>query len=232
MAETPPSRRSNLNTFILVLILAMLVGMAYFIVVTIRAAVQTATAPFQGVQHANEALQTQVSQLMHPTPTIIPDPVTYINEVRALARLETIQYSVEKVIKGEENQGFLAFISGDKILFVGHGVVSAGIDMEKMQPQDMRLEGGVLYVKLPAAEIFVATLDNDKSYVYDRQTGLIRKADPNLETQVRQTAEDEIRKAALDDGILAQAQTNAEAYLLKFFNALGYKSVIFEEAGK
>jgi hypothetical protein len=103
--------------------------------------------------------------------------------------------------------------------------------MEKMQPQDMRLEGGVLYVKLPAAEIFVATLDNDKSYVYDRQTGIIRKADPNLETQVRQTAEDEIRKAALDDGILDQAQTNAEAYLLKFFNALGYKSVIFEDAG-
>jgi hypothetical protein len=34
-------------------------------------------------------------------------------------------------------------------------------------------------------------------------------------------------KAAIDDGILQQAQTNGENYLLKFFNALGYKTVIF-----
>ena len=43
------------------------------------------------------------------------------------------------------------------------------------------------------------------------------------ETLVRQNAEDEIRKAAIEDGILEQAQTNAEAYLFKFFAALGMK---------
>jgi hypothetical protein len=43
----------------------------------------------------------------------------------------------------------------------------------------------------------------------------------------RQSAEDEIRRAALEDGILQQAQTNAENYLYRFFQALGYDSVIF-----
>jgi hypothetical protein len=44
---------------------------------------------------------------------------------------------------------------------------------------------------------------------------------------VRQSAEQEIRKAALEDGILEQAQLNAEAYLFKFFAALGYPNTIF-----
>ena len=215
------------NSLLSVLIIGVVLVAAYFIVQTVRQSAQAATAPFQQVNQANQALQTQVSNLLHPTPTIIPDPITYINEVRALARLETIQYSVEKVITGETGGGTFKSLFGDKILFVGHGTVIAGIDMEKLKPEDMHFENGVLTVKLPPAEIFIATLDNEKSYVYQRDTGILAKPDLNLETLVRQNAEDEIRKAALEDGILAQAQTNAEAYLFKFFAALGYPNTIF-----
>jgi len=210
------------------LILLVLLAGAYFIVQAIRETAAETTGPLRGVQEANEALQTQVSQMMNPTPTIIPDPVTYIHEIRALARLETIQYTVEKVITAEVGQGNFSFLFGDKLLFVAHGIVIAGIDMEKLMPEDMRLDNGVLYVRLPPAEIFVATLDNQKSYVYDRETGALTKGTQDLETLARQAAEEEIRKAALEDGILDQAQTNAEAYLLKFFTALGYQTVIFE----
>ena len=209
------------------LIIGVVLVAAYFIVQTVRESAQAATAPFQQVNQANQALQTQVSNLLNPTPTIIPDPITYINEVRALARLETIQYSVEKVITGETGGGTFQALFGDKILFVGHGTVIAGIDMEKLQPEDMRFENGVLTVKLPPAEIFIAALDNEKSYVYDRETGVLAKPDVNLETLVRQRAEEEIRTAAINDGILDQAQANAEAYLFKFFAALGYPNTIF-----
>ena len=224
--------KNGLSTFMSILILIVLAAGVYFIVQTVReraaAAANAASAPFQGLQQANEGMQTQVAQLLNPTPTIIPDPVTYINEIRALARLETIQYTIEKVITAEVGQGTFGFAFGDKLLFVAHGIVIAGIDMEKLQPGDMRLDNGVLYVKLPATEIFIATLDNEKSYVYDRETGLLTKGTIDLETLARQSAEDEIRKAALEDGILTQGEVNAESYLLKFFNALGYKTVIFD----
>jgi hypothetical protein len=215
------------NSLTSVLIIGVVLVAAYFIVQTVRESAQAATAPFQQVNQANQALQTQVSNLLNPTPTIIADPITYINEVRALARLETIQYSIEKVITGETGGGTFQALFGDKILFVGHGTVIAGIDMEKLQPEDMRFENGVLTVKLPPAEIFIATLDNEKSYVYDRETGVLAKPDVNLETLVRQRAEEEIRTAAINDGILEQAQVNAEAYLFKFFAALGYPNTIF-----
>jgi hypothetical protein len=215
------------NSLLSVLIIGVVLVAAYFIVQTVRESAQAATAPFQQVNQANQALQTQVSNLLNPTPTIIPDPVTYINEVRALARLETIQYSIEKVITGETGGGTFQALFGDKILFVGHGTVIAGIDMEKLQPEHMRFENGVLTVRLPPAEIFIAALDNEKSYVYDRETGILAKPDVNLETLVRQRAEEEIRGAAIEDGILEQAQANAEAYLFKFFAALGYPNTIF-----
>ena len=215
------------NNLLSLLILIVIVAGAYFIVQTVRQTQQAVTGPFNQVSQANQALQTQVSNLLNPTPTIIPDPITYINEVRALARLETIQYSVEKVITGETGGGTFQSLFGDKILFVGHGTVIAGIDMSKIQPEDMRYENGVLTIKLPPAEVFIAALDNEKSYVYNRDTGILTKPDINLETLVRQRAEEEILKAALEDGILEQAQTNAQAYLLKFFAALGFPNTIF-----
>jgi len=226
-------KNNFLNTLMSILILAVLAAGVYFIVKTVResaaAAANAATAPFEQVNQANQALQTQVSQMINPTPTIIVDPVTYINEVRSLARLETLQYSVEQVVTCEVNQdGPLSIFLGDKVLFVGHGLVIAGIDMEKIQPADLRLGGDTLYVRLPPAEIFVATLDNNKSYVYDRETGPFAVTDVSLETTCRQAAEDKIRQTVLEDGILTQAQTNAENYLFKFFTTLGYTSIQFE----
>jgi len=81
------------NWFSFILLLVLLAGV-YFIVTTVRDAVnqtaQQANSALQPLSQANQAMQTQVAQLMNPTPTIIPDPVTYITEIRALARLETI----------------------------------------------------------------------------------------------------------------------------------------------
>lgn len=223
-------RMKNNGWFNFLLLIVLGVGI-YFIVTTVRDAVNetaaNANSALQPLSEANQSMQTQVAQLLNPTPTIIPDPVTYITEIRSLARLETIQYSIEKVITAEMGQGSFGFLFGDKLLFVAHGYVIAGIDMAKIEPQHMRYEGGVLYVTLPPAEVFVATLNNEKSYVYDRDTGIFTKGINDLETLARQSAEQEILKAAMEDGILNQAQVNAEAFLIRFFAALGFPNTIF-----
>ena len=185
----------------------------------------------QPIAELGSQLGTQVSQFLNPSPTIIPDPITIVREVRAIARLETIQYTVEKVITGETGQGVFAFLFGDRLLFVAHGVVIAGVDMSHMTAGDIWFDDlGTLVVRLPDAEIFIATLDNEKSYVYDRDTGLFTHGDVNLESTVRQAAEVEIENAALEDGILAQARTNAEDYLYRLLRSLGHSEVIFVES--
>jgi len=203
------------------LLVALGIGLAF----SFYSFTQQAIAP---ITNTTNTLRTQVAKVLHPTPTILPDPVTIIHDVRSLARLETIQYSVEKIITAETGQEVFGPLFGDRLLFVAHGIVIAGIDMGLLEASNLDLKGGVLTVDLPDAEIFIATLDNEKSYVYDRDTGLFRKGEQNLETLARQAAEEEIYQAALEDGILDQAAINGEAYLLKFFNSLGFDTVLFE----
>ena len=209
---------------IILVALLVLMGMQVYILQVARGFAQDALSP---IKDSNAQIQTQVAVILNPTPTIIPDPVTIINQVRSLARLETIQYSVEKIITAEVGQGAFAFLLGDKLLLVAHGTVIAGIDLARMTSDDLDLRGKTLYVHLPEPEIFISTLDNDRSYVYDRETGILTKGNINLETVARQAAEDQIEKAALEDGILAQARINAEAYLVRLFTGLGYPDVVF-----
>ncbi|MEA3351497.1 MAG: DUF4230 domain-containing protein [Chloroflexota bacterium] len=222
------------RVWLLVVGVLIIVGWAAFAVVNavqdmtgaVRDTTEDALKP---VNDMTGGLATQVTRFLHPTPTVLPDPVTIIRDVATLSRLETIQYSVEKVVTADKGQGNLEFLFGDEMIFVAHGVVIAGVDLGELDDSDLWLDNGMLYVRLPEAEIFIATLDNDKSYVYDRDTGLFTKGDIHLETSARQVAEDEIEKAALEDGILELAQVNAENFLVRFLENLGYPDVVFVE---
>lgn len=206
-------------------ILIILGGAAFALVYGFQTSLDRAVTP---VQAMTGDLGTQVASVLHPSPTIIPDPVTIIRDIRSLARLETIQYTVEKVIQAETPAGgIFAKLFGDKLIFVAHGKVIAGIDLQRITPDDLAVKGQVLYMTLPAPEIFITALDNEKSYVYDRETGLLTKGDTQLESTARQAAEEEITRAALEDGILEQALVNAETYLYRLLGQLGYQEVIF-----
>jgi hypothetical protein len=142
--------------------------------------------------------------------------------------LETIKFTLEKIITAETRQGVFDWLVGDRLLFVAHGEVIAGVDLNKLAPEDLRVEGEVLYVDLPEPEIFVVAIDNQQSYVYDRDTGLFTKGEVDLETEARRAAELEIEKSAREDGILTLAAQNAESFLDRLFRDLGYPEVIFE----
>lgn len=215
--------RSWSNLLILgLLVIAALTG--WGIVNAIREASQQAVAPSVGIA-------TQVQQLFNPTPTIYPDSITVIKQVRSLARLESAQYTIEKVITAEIGQGALGGLFGDRLLFVAHGDVIAGVDLSKLQSEDVLVNpDGSVTIILPAAEVFVANLDNQKSYVYDRQTGVFTRGDVNLETLARQAAENEIRKGAIEGGVLNLAQSNAANFVEKFLRSLRFTEVIIVQA--
>ena len=213
----------NINTVILVLILFAFIGGGLLFFGLLR----QLTDP---LENAEQALQEQLDGIANPTPTIIPDPVTIIRQVRDLSRLETASYTIEKVITAETGQGPFSFLFGDRLILVARGQVIAGVDLGKMEDGDILVaDDGTVVVTLPPAEILVATLDNQKSYVVDRDTGLVG-VNPALETEARQAAEQEVLNAALEDGILETAQRNAELYVGQLIMALGFTDVIFAQA--
>ncbi len=151
---------------------------------------------------------------------------TVVNKIQRLQRLETVSYSLDKIVEGERTSPILPdFLVGDKLLLVVHGSVIAGIDLSQLQPSDVRIDGRSIQVHLPAAQIFVTSLDNTKTRVYSRTTGLLVPEDPNLESQVRAKAQEQIEQAALADGILATANKNASATVTSMLLGLGFENV-------
>lgn len=151
---------------------------------------------------------------------------TVVNKIQRLQRLETVSYSLDKIVEGERTSPMLPdFLVGDKLLLVVHGNVIAGIDLGQLKTSDVFIDGRTIQVHLPPSQIFVASLDNTKTRVYSRTTGLLVPEDPNLESQVRAQAQQQIQQAALADGILATASKNASATVTSMLMGLGFEKV-------
>jgi hypothetical protein len=154
---------------------------------------------------------------------------TVVNKIQQLQRLETVVYTMDKVVSGEKENPILPnFLAGDRLLMVVHGEVVAGVDFSGLKSGDVAIEDRKVVLRLPTAQVFSTRIDNERTKVYSRQTGLLVPVDPNLETEVRQEAERQLQQAALLDGILKTANTNAHSTLTSLLEGLGFERVEFE----
>ncbi len=154
---------------------------------------------------------------------------TVVDRIQRLQRLETVVCTMDKLVTGaKENAVLPDFLAGDRLLMMVHGEVVAGIDFSNLKPGDVRVEGKQVRLHLPAAEVFSTRIDSAKTRVYSRQTGLLVSTDPNLETQVRQEAERQLRESALADGILRTAQQNAATTIGSLLQGLGFEKIDFD----
>ncbi len=181
-------------------------------------------------RHSGRALLSQMlSAVTGRTISIDVSQPTVVDRIQRLQRLETVVYTVDKLVTGAKENPFLPdFLTGDRILMMVHGEVVAGIDFSNLKPDDVRVDGKQVRLHLPAAQLFSTRLDSARTRVYSRQTGLLVPTDPNLETQVRQEAERQLQDAALADGILRTAQQNAASTLSSLLQGLGFEKVDFD----
>jgi hypothetical protein len=170
--------------------------------------------------------------LVQATPVILPSNTTIVHEINDLARLETASVELEKIVTAERNNEALWGLMGESMIFVAHGKVVAGVDFAEMSPEDVQVvDPDTVMVRLPPARIFddLPALDNEKSYVADRDTGLLAGADAQLESEVRRVAEARLREEALASGVVETANYNAQQYMLNFLQGLGFENVEFTE---
>src|SRR3984893_15501694 len=154
------------------------------------------------------------------------DKPTGVRQIQQLQRLETVSYTMDKIISGEHPNAYLPkFLAGDRLLLVVHGEVVAGINLARLQPADVSTQGQKVSIHLPAPELFSTRIDNAKTKVYSRDTGLFSSPDPNLESEVREEAERQLQQAALQDGILKTAAANARSTITGMLKGFGFHEV-------
>jgi Protein of unknown function (DUF4230) len=171
----------------------------------------------------------QLASLFRGGTTVINvNQPTVVRQIQQLQRLETVSYTMDKIISGQRANAYLPkFLAGDRLLLVVHGDVIAGVDLGKIQPTDVSVRGRTISLRIPAAEVFTTRIDNARTRVYSRDTGLFSTPDPNLESEVREEAERQLQQSALQDGVLKTADQNARTTLSRMFTGLGFQQVDF-----
>ncbi len=161
-----------------------------------------------------------------PAFTIDSSRPAILKQLQSLNRYETASFTIEKIIDaGTSGNEFQQLLFGDKILLIAHGEVIAGFDLQKVQAEDIIIQNTAITIRLPAPEILSATLDNEKTKVYDRKQGLLTHGNKDLETATRIAAQESIRKAACDGGILDEASKNAKKQMTSILTSFNFTTV-------
>ena len=214
--DIPRSNGCISGALIIAAAILALGGIFYF---TVNRAADTLN-PFDGARRLNP---------LAPQPTVVRvDRPAVIKEIKALSRLETAGYTIEKVIEaGQEGSAIYNLLVGDTILLIANGQVIAGFDLAKLRDEDIILseDGKTATITLPPAEILLSRLDNEKTRVYDRQRGVLTRGNVDLESEARRVAEQEILRAACDDGILTRAAEEGKTRMGGLVRALGFEQV-------
>src|SRR5712692_3236543 len=112
------------------------------------------------------------SWLQRATHTDLSQP-TVVDRIQKLQRLETVVYTMDKIVTGEKESVILPnFLAGDRLLLLVHGEVVAGVDFSGLKSGDVAVEEKKVVLRLPSAQVFSTRIDNARTKVYSRQTGL------------------------------------------------------------
>lgn len=157
-----------------------------------------------------------------------------LQSIQDIGQYRAASANLQLVVDLEKDTKFVPdFIKGERTLFVASGAVDAGVDLSALAKDAITVDAdrtGVT-ITLPAAQLYPAQVDLDKSYVIDRQRGVLDRVggiftDGPKEKDVYTLAQRKLQEgAAADPRLLEKAQTNTRQMLESLLGSLGFTAV-------
>lgn len=151
-----------------------------------------------------------------------------ISKIQSLNRLQTVVYNVDTVITAQKQGNWYTLWQDEqKGLFVAHGRVQAGIDLNQLKPENITVTPLAenadtpkqsVTITLPPAQVFETYLDNIE--VYDIQTGVfgIMDVDPEIFKKAQESGKVQVLKTACKSDMLKLATDNAQKQVSALFS--------------
>jgi len=158
------------------------------------------------------------------SPPVILNTTAILQQVQTLSQWVTVKYVLEKVIVLED----VKWYGENRVTLIAHGVVKAGINLQGLKAGDIKVNGQKISLKLPSPGITDVYLDDHRTQVLDWNKGFLRAYDKDLEQQARAQAVNQLRDAALINGIIRESNERAQGQLMNLLHQLGFKEVEFE----
>ena len=151
----------------------------------------------------------------------IQDTAAVVTQIQALSQLVTVKYVFEKVVVLDD----VKWYGQNRLLMIAHGVVKAGVDLQKVRPEQVRISGDRISLTLPRPQLLDVYLDESRTEVLERSTGVLRTFDQQMEQEARRQALEEIRKAARAAGILRDAEERTRLQLTALAHLAGFNGL-------
>ncbi len=150
---------------------------------------------------------------------------THYFSIKEMGELATVDYSISKILKIDDKGEWYKF--GDrKILISVKANVKAGIDLDEMQENDIKINGNAIEVNLPAVKIlsFVLPTDQVQTVVND-VNGLRHEFSQKDKMNIIKLGDQEIRREIKNTDILKDAENNAIEWVKSYYENLGFTNI-------
>ncbi|MCS6848217.1 MAG: DUF4230 domain-containing protein [Anaerolineae bacterium] len=161
-----------------------------------------------------------------PTPTPLPPP-----RWSELGDLSTVEYTASTVVeRSRQRQGIGGVLLGsDRVVIMALGKIRAGVDLSKIKPSDVQINGKSIKIKVPRAQVLTVELLPEASRVFDSQRSWLFSEYEGLELEALDEARRKLREEAERNvAMLEIAETMTRLQLAEFLRKAGFEQVEIE----
>lgn len=178
-----------------------------------------------------------ISDVFRSKPVEIDQTAVVIQQIRPLAQLVTITAYTEvaadttrKTTIGERLRDvfnpFTATVPTSRhLIVVGNAVVHAGVNLEKLTPEQLYITRDSVHINLPQAEILDVIVNPSGTDIFLEEGQWDNAAIAAMKGEIRRRAVEEVTRR----GVLFQAEERARVVLQNFFLAAGFQKVVIEK---
>ncbi|BCX03224.1 MAG: hypothetical protein KatS3mg053_1162 [Candidatus Roseilinea sp.] len=161
-----------------------------------------------------------------PTPTPLPPP-----KWSELGDLSTVEYTASTVVeRTRQRRGIGGILLGsDRVVIMALGRIRAGVDLSKIKPSDVQINGRQIKIKVPRAQVLTVELLPEASRVFDSQRSWLFSEYEGLELEALDEARRKLRaEAERNAAMLEIAETMTRLQLAEFLRKAGFEQVEIE----
>ncbi len=144
-----------------------------------------------------------------------------VEKIEKMGKLELVKVNIKDILEQTGERPF--YLPNAKAVLIIAGEVIAGIDLEKVQKDDIADSGTQITITLPKPEILMSKVNHEKSKIYNIEWGGFSTA--NLVDEAYKAAEKKIIEEAEKTGYEETCKNNAKTLLTPIFREISGKEI-------
>jgi hypothetical protein len=155
-----------------------------------------------------------------------------VGKIKKASKLSTTEFTIDKVVFGVKRKRLLWVVKLNEAKFVAHSqaIVKAGVNLEKLKPEDIKIDGKSISITLPHIEIINFSYPADR---FEMDTLISGKAFLNNisladQEQFFQDAETDIRNSLQYMNIVETTEKKTRLLLETMLKTIGYNEIYID----